>query len=114
VNSTRRKSHKILIISDCYVGNCVTEIQHNLDACEVSGFIKPGPGMDVVANTARDEMRKLRSEDVVVVWGGANDISKNNTKAALKHVCNFVKKKGKYCDNEIAQQTRSYTLIFYQ
>jgi len=46
--------------------------------------------MDVVANTARDEMRKLRSEDVVVIWGGANDISKNNTKAALKHVCNFV------------------------
>jgi hypothetical protein len=46
--------------------------------------------MDTILNTARDEIRKLRSEDVVVVWGGANDASKNNTKVALKHVCNFV------------------------
>jgi hypothetical protein len=26
----------------------------------------------------------LRSEDVMVIWGGANDISKNNTKVAKK------------------------------
>jgi hypothetical protein len=61
-----------------------------LDACyEVSSFVKPGAGMDTIVNTARDEIRKLRSEDVVI-WGGANDASKNNTKVALKHVCNFV------------------------
>jgi hypothetical protein len=27
--------------------------------------------MDTFVNTARDEIRKLRSEDVVVIWGGA-------------------------------------------
>ena len=34
-------------------------------------------------------------------------MSKNNTKVAIKHVCNFVgkKKKGKYCDNEIVPKT---------
>jgi hypothetical protein len=47
--------------------------------------------MDTLVNTRRDEIRKLRSEDVVIIWGGANDKSKNNTKVALKHVCNFVK-----------------------
>ena len=62
--------------------------------------------MHTIVNTTRDEFKKLRSEDVVVIWGGANDISKNNTKVTIKHVCNFVvKKEGKYCDNEIAPQT---------
>ena len=90
------------MISDCHVRKCAVEIQHNLDACyEVSSFVKPGAGMDTVANTAGDEVTKLRSEDVVVIWGGANYTSKNNTKVTLEHVCNFVKK-------------RSYTLILFQ
>ena len=62
--------------------------------------------MDTMVNTARDEIRKLGSEDVVVVWGGTNDFSKNNTKVFIKLVCNFVEgKKSKYCDNEITPQT---------
>jgi len=56
------------------------------------------------------KLKRLRSEDVVVTWGGANDISKNNTKIAIKRMCNLVKKKqGKCCDNEIVPQILSYT-----
>jgi len=46
--------------------------------------------MDAIVNTVRDEIETLRSEDVVVETGEANDIRKNNTKVAIKHVCNFV------------------------
>jgi len=35
--------------------------------------------MITVVNTARDEIKKLRSEDIMIIWGGANDIIKNNT-----------------------------------
>ena len=35
--------------------------------------------MDTIVNTATDEIKKLRNEDVVVIWGGENDINKNNT-----------------------------------
>jgi len=35
--------------------------------------------MDTIVNTARDEIKKLRSLAVMVIWGGANDISKNST-----------------------------------
>jgi len=35
--------------------------------------------MATVVNTAGDEIKKLRSLDVMVVWEGANDISKNST-----------------------------------
>ena len=41
----------------------------------------------------------------MVMLGGTNDISENNTKIGIKHVCNFVEKEGKYCDNEISPQT---------
>jgi hypothetical protein len=46
----------------------------------------------------------------VVICGGANVISKKNTTVAIKHVCNFVEKKGKYCDFIII----SCTLILWQ
>jgi len=77
-----------------HVRSCATKLQHNLGAnSEVSSFIKPGVRMHRTLNTATDEIKKLRSEDVAVTWGGKNDISKNTTNLSPKHVCNFVKKK---------------------
>jgi hypothetical protein len=58
----------------------------------VSSFVKPGAGMSVIADTVEEEIIKLKSDDVVVVWGGSNDILKNNSKEAL---CNFVEKRQK-------------------
>jgi hypothetical protein len=53
MSSSRRKSHKILMITDLHVRNSASEIQHNLDVCyEVSGFVKPGTGMVTIVNTA--------------------------------------------------------------
>jgi hypothetical protein len=50
--------------------------------------------MDTIVYSARDEIRTLRSEDVVVIWGGAKNVNNNNnTKVTLKHVCNFVRKR---------------------
>ena len=48
--------------------------------------------MDTNVNAVRDEIKDLRSEEVVVTWGGTNDISKNNIKISIKHVCHFVEK----------------------
>ena len=45
----------------------------------------------VLLNTVKKDIEKLESEDVIVVWGGSNDIGKNNSKEALRHVGNFVK-----------------------
>jgi RNase H-fold protein (predicted Holliday junction resolvase) len=30
---------------------------------------------------------------VVIVWGGSNDISKNNARVAISHLCKFVEQK---------------------
>jgi hypothetical protein len=71
VNSSTRKNHKIVLIGDSHVRNCATELRHNLGVIyEVSSFVKPDTRMNAIVNTARDEIKKLRSEDVVVIWEG--------------------------------------------
>jgi hypothetical protein len=57
---------------------------------EVFSFIKPGAQMNEITKTAKEEIKTLKCDDVVVVWGGANDISRNNMKEALKYVSKFV------------------------
>jgi len=46
--------------------------------------------MKEIVNTARNEIKALQSDDLVVMWGGANDIRKNNMREAMKLVSNFV------------------------
>ena len=48
--------------------------------------MKPGAQMNEITKTTKEEIKALKCEDVVVVWGGANDISRNNMKEALKYV----------------------------
>ena len=35
----------------------------------------------------------LHFNDVLIVWGGSNDISRNNTKEAINQLCKFIKEK---------------------
>jgi lysophospholipase L1-like esterase len=58
---------------------------------KVSSFVKPGAQMNVITNMAREEIKSLKCDNVVVICGGANDISRNNMKEALKNVTEFVK-----------------------
>jgi hypothetical protein len=53
----------------------------------VSSFVKPGAGMGSIVETINDDTWELKSDDVVVIWGGSNDIGKNNSKEALNHLC---------------------------
>ena len=46
--------------------------------------------MKEIVNTARTEIKTLQSDDLVVVWGGANDIRKNNMRETMKSVSKFV------------------------
>jgi hypothetical protein len=47
--------------------------------------------MNEITNSAREELKTLNNDDFVLVWGGSNDISKNNMKEALISVTKFVK-----------------------
>lgn len=84
-----------MITEDCPARNCVAELQNSLGvACELSSIVKPGVGLSVITDTA-EETENLNSEDVVVLWAGDNDVSKNNTKETMKHICNFAERRRK-------------------
>jgi hypothetical protein len=76
---TRRVNHEIVIIGDSHARNSAAELQHCLDSnFAVSSFVKPGAGMRAIVGTVEKDIKKLRSDDVVVIWGGSNDIGRNN------------------------------------
>jgi hypothetical protein len=83
-----------LLIGDSHVTNHAKYLQHNLDEdYEVSGFAKPGANMEEIVNTVRKDIQTLNKKDVVIVWGGSNDVSKNNTSEAINQLHKFAEEK---------------------
>ena len=75
-NNLRSRRQRILLIGDSHVRNCAKYLQNNLDEdYEVSGFAKPGANMEEIVNTVRKDIQTLNKKDVVIVWGGSNDVS---------------------------------------
>jgi hypothetical protein len=93
VNITQIVKQKIVISGDSHARNSAAELQHNTSPTfTVSSFVKPGTGMESIVDTMKEDIKKLKSDDDVIIWGGSNDIRKNNSKEALKHLRNFIKK----------------------
>ena len=46
--------------------------------------------MKAIVDTAKEDIMKLKFDNVVVIWGGSNYIGRDNSREALKHLCNFV------------------------
>jgi lysophospholipase L1-like esterase len=91
-NKITNVKQKIIIIGDSHARNSAAELQHTLGSTfTVSSFVKPRAKMGIIVNTVKEDIKKLKSDDAVIVWGGSNDIRKNNSKEALKHLCNFIK-----------------------
>jgi hypothetical protein len=55
------------------------------------GFTKPGARTSDIIKTVEDEIVTFSSKDFLILWAGANDISKNNTKGALKSLTKCIK-----------------------
>jgi hypothetical protein len=93
-NNLRTRRQRILLIGDSHVRNCAKYLQHNLhEEYEVSGFAKPGANMEEIVNTIHKDIKTLNKKDVVIVWGGSNDVSKNNTSEAINQLCKFAEEK---------------------
>jgi RNase H-fold protein (predicted Holliday junction resolvase) len=52
--------------------------------------------MKVTVQSGKDEIEKLKGDDIIVVWGGgSNDINKQNSHVALRQLSTFVSKNQK-------------------
>jgi hypothetical protein len=89
--SSHKKDHKVLFIGDIHTRLCATnvksEVKKNDDVQELA---KPGAGAGMLMNTANSDIKNLTKNDIVFFCGGANDIAKNNSKTALRHIKNFI------------------------
>jgi hypothetical protein len=80
IKTTTRKKHKVLIISDSHARGCAAEVSPNLNKdFEVSSLVMPGTKLESITNMAKKEIAALTKNDVIVVWGGTNNISKNES-----------------------------------
>jgi hypothetical protein len=89
----RKYNNKVLIIGDSLGKKSAAELRIKLDHCyEIMGFTKPGAQMREILETAVEEVALLSKKDILVLWAGANDISKNNTNEALKSLMKFMER----------------------
>jgi hypothetical protein len=56
----------------------------------VPGFVNPGSGTKYIKDTSKVKLQQLTENDVVVLWGGSNDIVKNNSTVGMRHLLTFV------------------------
>jgi hypothetical protein len=91
VGSQRNYKHKVRVIGDSHVRKCAAQLRQTLDCrYEVMGFTKPGAPTSDIIKMVEEEIATFSSKDFVILWTEANDISKNNTKGALKSLSKFV------------------------
>ena len=79
--------HKVLILRDSRTRGCASEVKQQLNSeYEVFGFINPGSRMKDIKGSAKIKMTQLTSEDIVVLWGGVNDVARYNSMVGMKHI----------------------------
>ena len=82
----------MLIIHDSHTRLCTTNVKaETKDKYDVQGLVIPGAGAGITANTANSDIMNLTKIGAVIFCGGANNIAKNNSKMALRHIRNFIK-----------------------
>ena len=82
----------MLIIGDSHTRLCATNVKSEIKGnYDIQGLVKPGAGAGILVNTAKSDITNLTKNDVVIFCGGANDVAKNNSETALRHIRNFIK-----------------------
>jgi hypothetical protein len=67
-----KKKHKVILIGASHAGRCAAELARNLgNSFEMTGYVKPSMGSEVITNTVTKEIGNFTRDDVVVVCGGA-------------------------------------------
>jgi hypothetical protein len=94
VRIQKKKKHKAILIGDSHARGCAEKLSSYLgNAYEVTGYVSPNTGLDVITNSAKEEIEQLTQNDIVIVCGGTNNISKYKSNKGLRHVTHFVQNK---------------------
>ena len=83
--------HKIMMLGDSHARGLWSNVKSNLDDnYSVCGFFKPAVNTATQISLMTVDINLLMKYDLIIFWGGSNDVSKNNSQEGLKHLVNFV------------------------
>jgi hypothetical protein len=90
-NFQKRKKKRILLSGDSHMRGCASELRIYLGPeYEVTGTIMPGSRLQNVTKLTSNEREGLSHSDAAVIWGGSNDVNRNESMKGLKHLNDFV------------------------
>ena len=89
----KKKDHEVILIGDSHARDCTEKISNYLgNSYEVTGYVNTSTGLEGITNSAKKEIEHMTKKDVVIVCGGANNISKNESSKGLSYVTQFMQK----------------------
>jgi hypothetical protein len=82
------------VIGDSHARGLASELKNCLGhEYSITGIITPGARLNSVTQLVKNELAALTRSDTIIVWGGSNDVYKNETQQGLKSLYNFVNQK---------------------
>jgi hypothetical protein len=90
-NTQTTVDHKIMILGDSHAQGLSSNMKSNLDDnYSVCGFVKPGLNIATQISSVAADINLVTKNDLIIIWGGSNDVSKNISQEGLKYLVNFV------------------------
>ncbi|KAJ4443083.1 hypothetical protein ANN_04733 [Periplaneta americana] len=87
------KKRTVTVIGDSHTRGCAENIKYlSKVPINVTGYVKPNASTKDTVESAKSDITKLTKNDFVVVWGGTNDISKNNAAHTIRNLTSFANK----------------------
>jgi hypothetical protein len=84
--------HKILIIGDSHDWGMADKLCHNLkEDYSAQGLVKADADLAAILSSGVKDIKDLTKNDMLAVWGGTADVSRNETGKGLTQIRNFVR-----------------------
>jgi hypothetical protein len=113
-NTQSITDHKIMIVGDSHARGLSSNMKSNLnDNYSVSGFVRPGVNIATQISSMTIDINLLTKNDLIIFWGGSNDVNKNNSQEGLKYLVNFVQSNNhkKHLPDVCSSSTRSTRIV---
>jgi hypothetical protein len=80
-------------VGDSHARGMAAKLHQNLgDEYSVQGQVKPGANLAAILASCVSDIKDFSKKDVLIVWGGSRDVSRNESVKGLIQINNFIKK----------------------
>ena len=84
-------------MGDSHIKGHASELLNQVDKkFEVTGMLMTGARLQNIVQLCKQEVNSLTRDDMVILWGGSNDVANNETMNGLSHLKKFTNRKKEY------------------